>query len=549
MIRWRLSVAIVLLFAVAFPAAIPFIELIQQPEGWLAWSELGRLLSLASNTIALAAGTLALALPIGIALAVLFYRSDLPLRGWLRFLVLLCLFVPLPLFATAWQAALGTTGWLPLTFWTPAAPGDPDVSPQGVLVKPWAYGLVPVIWVQTVASLPWVILLVGQALVWVERELEEDMLTVVGRWRVLWFVTLPRCRVAIFAAGLWIVLQTATEITITDMMQVRTFAEEVYTQIVAGDRFSLARAVASALPATLVVAALVLWVTRRWEQTLPALNTLSPPFCLVRLGKARWPVFAVVFALMLAITLVPVGSLVWKAGLAGSPPSWSAGVMSRHLITVVHVRGLLVLESTGLAIVAGIVTVVVGLVTCWLARESSWFRALALGIMAVSWAVAGPIIGLGLNAIIQRVSEPYWLAVVLYYGPSPVPALWAQFIRFLPCAIALLWPMVRFIPVELIDAARVDGARPWQEFRHIVFPLTVQSAAWTALAVAILALGEISAGKIVATPGSQTFGHEVFTQMHYGVSNDLAAMCLLLLVVIVLGTSIAFLGRRRFWSE
>ena len=53
--------------------------------------------------------------------------------------------------------------------------------------------------------------------------------------------------------------------------------------------------------------------------------------------------------------------------------------------------------------------------------------------------------------------------------------------------------------------------------------------------VAILALGELGASKILETPGSITFAHEVFTLMHYGLSNDLAAHCLLLLAAVSLG--------------
>jgi ABC-type spermidine/putrescine transport system permease subunit II len=53
-----------------------------------------------------------------------------------------------------------------------------------------------------------------------------------------------------------------------------------------------------------------------------------------------------------------------------------------------------------------------------------------------------------------------------------------------------------------------------------------------------LSLGELSAGKLAETPGSETFTHEVFIQMHNGVSNDLAALCLVLLAVIVAGGAI-----------
>ena len=55
------------------------------------------------------------------------------------------------------------------------------------------------------------------------------------------------------------------------------------------------------------------------------------------------------------------------------------------------------------------------------------------------------------------------------------------------------------------------------------------------LCAAVLALA-MGASKILETPGSITFAHEVFTLMHYGLSNDLAAHCLLLLAAISLGT-------------
>ena len=48
-------------------------------------------------------------------------------------------------------------------------------------------------------------------------------------------MTLPRARGAVLAAAAWVALLTAHEITVTDMTQVRTFAEEVYTQFVLPD--------------------------------------------------------------------------------------------------------------------------------------------------------------------------------------------------------------------------------------------------------------------------------------------------------------------------
>ena len=67
-----------------------------------------------------------------------------------------------------------------------------------------------------------------------------------------------------------------------------------------------------------------------------------------------------------------------------------------------------------------------------------------------------------------------------------------------------------------------------------------------ALAVAVLSLGELSAGKLVATPGMPSYATDIFTQMHYGVTNELAARCVLLLILVAAGgVGVALIGRRR----
>src|SRR5205823_7866841 len=84
MTRWRITWAIILLAMVGLPLFMPVADLLADWQGWSAWSEGERLGSLLANTIKLVAFTLAVALPAGLAGAVLLYRTDLPLRRGLR---------------------------------------------------------------------------------------------------------------------------------------------------------------------------------------------------------------------------------------------------------------------------------------------------------------------------------------------------------------------------------------------------------------------------------------------------------------------------------
>lgn len=542
MTRWRIGVGVLIITLVLGPLLMPFVELAGDPAAWSAWRDVTRLVSLTRTTFFLVAAVLAIDVPLGTLLAVILYRSDLPGRIFLRRVVVVSLFVPLPLFATAWQAALGSRGWL--------GPADPG--------RPWAIGLWAAVVVHAAAGLPWIIWLVGQGLCWVEPEIEEDALLAAPPSAVLRNVTLRRALPTIVAASAWVALLTAQEITVTDLAQVRTFAEEVYTQFVLPDPalglipdVAIARAVAIALPGTIVLAAAIAFAAWRWEYTVPPLGSTPDPRILIRVQSWRWVLLPAVTVVIGALIAVPIGSLVWTIGLHGHPEQWSIGTAKQFAIIAGRAHSKLIAVSVGAAICAGIVTSTLAWLGCWTARQSTGMRVLLVIAVALAWATPGPVVGAGIKSAIDvlvSVENSLWgigpVRQFLYDGPSMAPVVWVSIVRFFPCAVALLWPAVRMVPQSLADAARVDGAAPVIEIRHAYWPLTAGAFATAIISVAILSLGELSASKLVQTPGGDSFAHSVFMQMHYGVANQLAAMCLLLLALTLAPTGLFLLVRR-----
>ncbi|MNT00586.1 Trehalose transport system permease protein SugB [compost metagenome] len=51
----------------------------------------------------------------------------------------------------------------------------------------------------------------------------------------------------------------------------------------------------------------------------------------------------------------------------------------------------------------------------------------------------------------------------------------------LPIMIWLLYTSMKELPREILEASRMDGATVWDEFRHVVLPLSVGGIASTAL--------------------------------------------------------------------
>jgi ABC-type Fe3+ transport system permease subunit len=245
---------------------------------------------------------------------------------------------------------------------------------------------------------------------------------------------------------------------------------------------------------------------------------------------------------------VPLASLVWRAGLIPETGSWSLTTLLSHVRLVERSNRRLLGESLFTAAAAGVACAGLALTVCWAARSAPRFRGGVLALMAVAWAMPGPVVGFGLKSTLEWIvngSGSEVLDRLLWRGPSPLPVTWVDVIRFFPCAVALLWPVVRLLPAELSDAARVDGATPGRELVTVVWPLMAPACLRAGLAVAVLSLGELSAGKIAKAIGSPTFAESIFTQMHYGVTNNLAAQCLLLLAAVLAGAvCVAAFGRR-----
>ncbi len=88
--------------------------------------------------------------------------------------------------------------------------------------------------VHAMATLPWVVLIAGIGLCAVEPELEESALLDYAPARVLRKVTFRRALGAIAAAALAVAVLTAGDMTVTDLLAIRTYAEESYLQYTQG---------------------------------------------------------------------------------------------------------------------------------------------------------------------------------------------------------------------------------------------------------------------------------------------------------------------------
>lgn len=528
--RW--SGAILLGLALP-PLLAPAVELLRNPAAFRAFGEWDRLLSLLSNTFALASGAALIAAPFGAIVGLMLARGPLFARRYFEWIVLVALFVPLPVTAIAWQAVLG--GWLP-SF---------AMEPGAVSWRAWNTGLLPAIWVHGMAGLPAVAWVVAEIARQTDRDLEDEARLLGGGRTVFRWVILPRVLRAGLAGTLWVVVQAGTEIPIADAMMVRTYAEEVYTQAVGSS--GTTSAVALALPLWLAGIAVMLPMLKRVK-----LSANLQPVRGIEFTRKQKGLGTVGLAVVsLAFAGVPLFALILKT----SGDRYSLFEFFNQLIAALRANGLLLLNSLLWAAVAGVITATLARWACAGALKSRWFGTLFLILGVSILLMPGPILGLGLKSTIEvmlniedwlllklqlQVESPP-LASLLYYNPSPIPSLWIAIVRLLPLAGLLIWPSLRSIPRELFEAARLAGKKEWS---LVIAPQTNGAYFRAILAVAAFALGEVSAGKLVAPPSYETFIVRLFALMHYGAESTVAALALVQLAV-----SAALASAVGFWRR
>src|SRR5947209_4907172 len=140
----RRLLALVLLLAIAVPLLLPYAWSLANPAAWKVWSESWRLGELFANSAALAGITCLFAVPLGILCA-----SGLltPTRRPTALLFALGLAIPLPILTIA-GAIFGSSG---------AGPWNPFAS-----------GLLAAAFVHIWAAVPWVVWIVGPALLFTD---------------------------------------------------------------------------------------------------------------------------------------------------------------------------------------------------------------------------------------------------------------------------------------------------------------------------------------------------------------------------------------------
>lgn len=460
-----------------------------------------RTVTVALSTVALAvlvgAGTIA----VGVPLAWLTTRTDLPGRWLWTILVVVPLAIPSYVVGFAFIAAFGPRGALQAL-----------LAPFGVERLPSIGGLFGATLVLVLAAYPYVLLSTRAAILRTDPAVEEAARTLGDRRSTVFRrVTLPILVPGIAAGALLAVLYALSDFGAVSLLQFDSFSRAIYVQY----RASFDRSLAAILALMLVGMTLtVTWVEGRLRARAGAFGregrVARRAPTVVPLGRWRWPALLFCAAVVVLALAVPAGTIGWwlVRGVAQGEPI--------QLVADATVNSFLV--GTGAALGAAILAIPVGLLV---ARHPSWAASFVERATYTSYALPGIVIALA----------------VIFLATTTVPVLYqtlallvvAYAVRFLPQVVGSIRVALVSVGPRLEEAGRTLGDGPLRAFVRLTLPFLRPALVAGGALVFLTTVKELPMALLLGPIGFETLATEIWDAASEGFYARAAAPAALLL--------------------
>lgn len=356
-----------------------------------------------------------------------------------------------------------------------------------------------------------------------KEQCEAAALDGASKARMRWHIHLPQQLPSLSAASLLVALYSATSFGLVITLgqgSVRTLETEIVTAAL--QRLDLLSASGLALMQTILTLGFFV-VARRLGAHPTALFGENPPATSSsRLGGALGVGLLGVIAWVVggvfshAVTAGP--------GLFGNLSNLTGrGTRDLLNLSVVEAAG----NSLRNLVVAGLISVVLA----W------WLSQKRLGLAVILPIGLSPVV-IGLGAL-----------VVSGYLPPALSGSWlllplVQSIFLTPLAFQIISPARRAVALDLLDAARLDGASGFQRARLIEMPMLIKPLLVAGALVSLGSLGEFGAASFLAYGSEQTLPLVMFRLMSRPGAENLGMAMAAASIFILLALSVVWLISR-----
>ena len=438
----------------------------------------GETARLAGRTVLLAGSVTAASLLLGVPIAWLTMRSDLPARRFFMVATALPLVIPTYVGAFALVGAFARGGLVEDWF--------------GV-VPPSPYGFWGAFVALTLFSFPYVLITVQASLRGLDPSLEEaSRLLGHGPLRTFLRVTVPQLRASAAAGALLVTLYVFSDFGAVSILRYSTFTRGLYLQY----RSAFDRAPAAVLGLLLVAMTIAVIVAeaRSARDRGGQFGSRGPTRrgAVVPLRRWRWPAaglcgLVVTLGLVTPVTVV----IYWMVrGLrAGEEVNVAFGAAGRSLL------------AAGLGALVGVLAALP--VAIWSARSPSRVARLVERASFTGYALPGIVVALALVFFGIRVATPLYQTLAML--------VFAYVVLFLPQAVGAIRSSLLQVNPNVEAASRTLGSSRVETLRRVTLPLARRGALAGGALVFLTSLKELPATLLLAPTGYDTLATRVWS--------------------------------------
>ncbi|MGF7186903.1 iron(III) transport system permease protein [Desulfitispora alkaliphila] len=498
---------------IALVMSIPIIYVIWRSlfAGADRWMRLldERIPQLLWSTMSLTIAVTTFAVIIGVSLAWIVVRTDIPGSKMWRWLLALPLLIPPYVGAVTYIIVFGRSGWA-RDFWrdTPWLMNNLGDYPIDI------YTFGGVFFVLTMFTYPYVYLIASASLRKMNRNFEEAAQSLgMSNWEIFWKVNLLFLRPAIGAGGILVALYVLSDFGAIAMLRYVTFTAAIYFQRAGFDTASAA--VLSLVLIILTIA--ILWIeahTKKKNKYYQTGNSYRKPIVLP-LGK--WKPLAIIYvsAVFFVSVLLPISVLIYwsKIGI-------TMGALDERFFGFV-------LNSLKVSGLAALLCMLFAMPIIYL--KSRYPSVISRGIDRLSYAgyaLPGVIVALGFVFIFNN-------HIPMLYGTFYMVAL-AFVVRFLPQAMQAGDASLSLISPKIDEAARSLGYPPWKVMLKVILPNMLPGIIAGGALVFVSSIKELPATLMLRPPGFDTLAVRIYFEAHEGIYHLAAPSALLIILVSII---------------
>jgi iron(III) transport system permease protein len=467
------------------------------------------------NTVLLAAGVVAAAVGVGVPLAWLVTRTDLPARRVWAAAGAVPLVIPSYVAAFCLLGFFGERGLL----------GDA----LGVERLPDVRGYWGALVALTLATYPYVFLLAQAALTDLDPSLEEAARGLGRSTRQVFLsVTAPALRPGVGVGALLVALYTLSDFGVVSLMNYDTLTRAIYIQYKSLFDRAPAAVLALVLVSLTAVALVLEYRTRQRGRLYRAGPGAQRPQPVVRLGRWKVPALAFCSAVVGLFLALPAGVLGY----------WLArGIANRRELEIPWSQALHSLGASGLAAVAAVLAAL--LIAVLALRYPARTSRLLERLCYAGNALPGLVIALSLVFFAARFASPVYQTLALL--------VFAYVVRFFPQGLSGVESALERVSPRYEEAARGLGRGPLRTLALVTVPLARSGVLAGAALVFLSAMKELPATLLLRPIGFETLATEIWKLTQVGAYSQAAVPALALIAV---SAPVLYLlsSRRRFES-